>query len=1110
MLRTDFMKKILNFIKSKFLMFIFALLLPLAATGAFLTYGGIAHAATTTLNYHTAYASQVKITNGNFDSSSSTDSLSPSLSGWTAQKPSTYLKKTGIINVGVSFDGDKYLLTDNPLAASTDKKILMINSRNEKADEYTLAQQGYKSSAISLSANSFYRFQVSFKSATYKNEITLGSIYLTGLVDENGNTVKAEFKQISSDSWTTYSFFVATGETSQTVNLELWLGGRELNAKSAGVVFFDDCALTQYSENKFWSLYNKNEKTSLSDLRVDNSIAMDGYNFDFEIATPDGIQPVTDWKKTGNGNAKVFDTEDPSFFKQQTGYDFVGSDLSCTVELTDNEVVSLTNNRHVLGLWANDEFSKVTSKDIAVDANTAYKITASYKISKLENGSAYLLVSENDKVLSEYNLTDLPDYYTIAKETASSALSSNGTSDFNNKYNTVEFYVKGGPLYNSSVNISLALGSATESAKGAIVFDNITIERVSSSTFADASNKIELGKLSGTLSVTNGSFNDVSFSKDSTYPLPADGWEVTSGDTAFAGVINSLQSEYQKYIDLYHANQNAGVLDADNPYLWASYYTSSPANSTGSTTVSDNIMMLANPTASYQTLKSSTLSLDANKKALLSFYFKTTTSIKVRVIDEKSILLFEEEISSPSWKQYEIYFQSANSAESIYVEIDLGTKNNQKNGFAFFDKFAFTTNVSSDTFAAKQAVAESNKNNFGVVDMTGNYLNLPTNNITADLDTSKTTAYTGTYVKGAIETNYGGVVSSDFVGTDSIYTLDEETPIFYFANTNNGSYRIQSNYNIDLATGYYVLSFKVRTDFAKAESELDSSKTYNYGLTVGLSGYDYIKNIRCDDGYETYYIYLHPTTSSSATLYMEFVSDCAETRGSAVVYDINLQNGSDVETDYENAVSKVKASDYNLNSSRVAVAYAEDASDEDEDQDEDQDSTTPVQNDALNWSLIISGLITAVAIILAVVFSILRHVKIKKIEIKRKESYDRRASLEIDALKKRAEAEQKKQAKEVLSNVAKLQAELEKLEKEHKEKVVTLRESDKGKVSKATDKEFKDFAKKRTAIAERIDVLNKKVEEIQSPEYLLALERKLYAKDEAEKRALKKASKGKK
>ena len=118
--------------------------------------------------------------------------------------------------------------------------------------------------------------------------------------------------------------------------------------------------------------------------------------------------------------------------------------------------------------------------------------------------------------------------------------------------------------------------------------------------------------------------------------------------------------------------------------------------------------------------------------------------------------------------------------------------------------------------------------------------------------------------------------------------------------------------------------------------------------------------------------------------------------------------------------------------------------------------------------------------------------------------------MEIDALKKRAEAEQKKQAKEVLSNVAKLQAELEKLEKEHKEKVVTLRESDKGKVSKATDKEFKDFAKKRTAIAERIDVLNKKVEEIQSPEYLLALERKLYAKDEAEKRALKKASKGKK
>ena len=72
---------------------------------------------------------------------------------------------------------------------------------------------------------------------------------------------------------------------------------------------------------------------------------------------------------------------------------------------------------------------------------------------------------------------------------------------------------------------------------------------------------------------------------------------------------------------------------------------------------------------------------------------------------------------------------------------------------------------------------------------------------------------------------------------------------------------------------------------------------------------------------------------------------------------------------------------------------------------------------------------------------------------------------------------------------------------------MNLREKDKGQVSKETDREFKLFAQKRTVIAEKIDSLNKQIEQINSPEYLLNLERKVYAQEEMKQKELSKISK---
>ena len=137
----------------------------------------------------------------------------------------------------------------------------------------------------------------------------------------------------------------------------------------------------------------------------------------------------------------------------------------------------------------------------------------------------------------------------------------------------------------------------------------------------------------------------------------------------------------------------------------------------------------------------------------------------------------------------------------------------------------------------------------------------------------------------------------------------------------------------------------------------------------------------------------------------------------------------------------------------------------------------------------------------------MRKVKIKKIEKKRKETYDRKSSLNIDIIKSKARRQRDAEVEEVKATIGKFQKELDELEKIHKQKVLNLREKDKGQVSKETDREFKLFAQKRTVIAEKIDSLNKQIEQINSPEYLLNLERKVYAQEEMKQKELSKISK---
>ena len=939
---------------------------------------------------------------------------------------------------------------------------------------------------------------------TSLNDYVFGSIYLDGLKDESGNAVEIKFDRLSSKNWITLYFFIATGNEAQNVSLDLFLGGK--NKSSSGVVFFDDCHIYQYSQNTFFktlqnyeNLTHSVEKTNLDgsvstisessvkyvDFSKDNSLEKfktSEYNFDFEEPIfGEGGKTLTSWTKTGSGLAQIFDVKAPQNFFE--GYDFVGSDLSCKAvyDAETGKVTSITENSQVLGLCAKDNYVKVTSNKIAVESNAVYKIKAKYKVSDIESGNAYLSVVENDKVLSDYNLSQ----YSVAEEVFSSGLSENSSENFSNSYSSVEFYVKGNALYNSYINLALSLGKSGENAKGAVVFDSITIEKATESEFSSASNKITLGSSwTSNSGIENGSFNSATI-VDSSDLLTPGGWTITKGsENNFFGVINTDADRYQGYVD-------AG-------YAWA---IANPKSQNGKTTP-NNILMLSNVTNSYQSAKSANFTIsNSSDSDLTSQYYRlrfdyknagiskstADSALKLSLFLENGTKIFESgDISETegTWRTFEVSIKSSELAsETIYAQIDFGTEANRIGGNVYLDNFALET------------IGETDAD----VDLSNFMRNIPTNSVEENIVSSP--AYN--FVISSTDNNLGErkIVKGKYLkDTSSVLFEDgtEDKDIFYLTSQGKGVYYVESNFNINLKSGkYYALSFKLKSYFNEV-----TDKDAKFGAHVGLTGFDYLDNLTSADEYQTYTIYFKPTEDVNTNFHLALN---AFNGGAIAVYDINLETLS--EDEFNLVKEEVGAKNYDFNEGRKFITKANDAEvPEDNETPENNEKTTPAASE-LNWSIYVASAITGLAIIIAVIGYALSKVKIKKIERKKKESYDRAKSLIIDRIKGIARKQRDAEANEIKAKISSFETELAALEKEHKSRVLALREKDQGVVSKETDREFKTFAQKRTVISEKLSSLNRQLEDNQSPEYLLSLERQIYAKEEMKARQLYKESK---
>jgi len=1101
-----------NFTKNKCLKMTAAFLFPFALFGGGMAISQNKTLADESIEYAYNYHETVSITNSDFTQGSKPSLKGDTLSGWNAIE--TDSRATGmLIDVGsgentdddsdetttFSKNKDNYMLINNPGSngPSSDTRILMINSKEKLSQKNIPAYKGYRSSSITLEANSYYRFSVSAYAMLNGDDYVRASIYLSGIKNQDDEDVELGYENITSSNWKEYFFFVATGDKAQTVTLDLYLGTRTAE-RSEGAVFFDNANVVRYSENQFYDLcdsfgYKNNDifgdysedktKFLVEELKTQANIVegTDLINLDFE----DEIVENTDtlgkyWNLSSsdksNASARIVNIRDmqPVDFKNMTGYGYVGNDLS-------------KDNKQALVLWTNSgEYSSgyvgVKSSDIAIAAHNVYKVSLKMKSAGIENGSFYLKVSEADAIYDLYptlisNDKEAKNYYELGSQ-KTSGITSNTDNNWTNDYQTVEFYIKGHSVYNSFINLELWLGDVDTKAEGCVVVDNIQIEYANYSEFSSATNKLELTSFTGTAdNISNPYFNSAEISDQNTYPLAATGWTADKGEEDYneSGVIY-IGSE-NEYNEMYKGK-----------YDWAGIRPTPISDSA----MANNVYMMFNSKESYQSLTSSTYELPTeNDYYVLSFDYYTqefgsltTPKIKVEVIDENGIVLFNKSDVSKldSWDSLQVYFHLPKTvSHTVKVKVSLGEKDDKVGGIVYLDNFDISV---SDVTAYTNGTYKS--------DLTNYYFNLSTEGKVGKEITSSP-AYT-LEVEEVYNSNYttencgteAGIVS----GIENVYGITSEENLLVITNRVASKSTLKSNYKVNMqADKYYLLTFDLATIFdIDAQNANSDNHNCKYGVSIKIDGYNAIEGLLSSSELKEYKIYYKATSESTPVIYFTLVSDCDKTLGTALLTNFDFTEST------SEAYNSAK-NDSAFNSS-VFTATLTDAKEETETPDTEETPETNENKGGLDTALVLaSSLITGLALIVAIIGLVLQKVKIKKIDKIRKESYDRKLSQNHDAILN--EAQKRRDDEVVKLQKAKANLEQERIDMEEKHKVyVRENRQANGKLSRDVEKAFKKYNSDIVRLNEKINIVKEKIDYVMTAEYLLNLQRKVMMEEE--------------
>lgn len=927
--------------------------------------------------------------NGNFTSTK--DSKNPaSPSNWTITKEIPSNVKAGIINLNTSvFEENKldnYNLNFTPSTysniTSTDSQVLMLNARTGQANI------GYTSDSFTLSKNSYY--SISVWALTQADSNTYGTIALSGNNSLEGKATS--FHIATNNAWKQYEFFIKTNNINSLDNLklELWLGnntGSQLTG-ATGAIFFDNIEINELSSQTYQRLLTATKSTSTTALEINLQEANINIiqNASFENDT------LTNWTATSN-NSNIEDENNVNgvFYVDNNSLSYAKNILKID-EIPTNGNFYNNHKALLINNSATEQSIGYESDEFTLEENSIYKLSV-YAKSNIKSGKAQIVLTEQPYNKADSNYSDFNNNlktFTLDLGSSTNSLT-NDWIEYNMYVSTRTFTPILKDDYKLNVKLGLWVGTKDNPALGYALFDNISITKITSTQLDSASStnstKVSFMEDNSAL-VKNGSFNYSNITSTETNLYSPKNWTLSTdlNDSFYQlnGVFNTnpnkfatLKSQISNLVTHSKLSSNSSMLI--NPIKNTKY----PEN---------NVLMIGNLKTNNQSYESDNFSLSND-----SYYSITADVYTANLIDAKAgIQLISNDIvigeiqdisTNSNWQTYKFLVKTSSNSQNVSIKLSLGN-NASGTGLAFFDNVT-ATKIDEETYNSNKntGIAETKKVNLKEEDFTNTSYNIDK---TTGLYTPNNWSFYST------ETNYEdlkyGVLDTTSNLNYSIPTNALSNNILLLESANADTflrYQSKNTYKIS-SNSYYKVSVFIKT----TNLSHSSTEKGNYGATFQLVGNNNsskgFTGIDTNNEWKEYVIYINSTDEIDYSVLLGLGNTTDKVKG-----EVNFSSLTVTSIQAEDYSTAVKDLEKDNLDNIMAIGNTDVTT------NDDSDNNSSSNNFNFDFALV-SSIITAVAIIVALVGFGIRKIHFKKPVKIGKSDYDRTV-----ILKKVQEREQK-------------------------------------------------------------------------------------------------------
>ncbi len=1000
---------------------------------------------------YNADSTKVEISNSNFNSNTSS-SFPFSPNSYTAFSNGKKVEngdsvKTNATAGVIDLTNEKYA-TKFALAKRDhiDKYVLMIDSSKEDADkdEVTYHSVNYEyrnTSTLTLEANSRYMFSVDVFTVTNSE---CASLFL---YNDKGEVFSSIEKVSSLNTWTTYTFFVATNNIEgTTVTLGMALDG-------AGTVLFDNLAGAKLSETQYEYNIDKLEELETSGHLPEGSYV--------EYKKIDNVLKTFTINSSG---ALVGSPTDLTDFTQ-TEYEFNDKSTKVVVEDTDgtnNYAIKLSNSEKTYSTYQ-------TNKVFEFGQNRIFKVNVTAKVGNLD-GKANLTLKRVNADGTDFENTDHNKTISITSNTTSSS-----TASVTNDYKTYSFLINSHSSEPVHFKLQFGLGNTETLTVGDLFISEIEISKINYSTYNSASTGSGIEKInfvdaysSSSIMLDNGDFNAFEI-QDYNAPLPAvaTNWTATTGSgMQHYGVVNTSTFD-----------ADISGLNLSNPH--------SPSSD------NNNVLMMYNAqkdSLSY-TSNSKLLSADSYHKFEIDVQSQNAP-VRVALVakkDDKEFEICSKEINTQGiWETVTLFVHAGQQDLSVSLKLTL---NSTSYGYAFADNAKFDFLKTADQLKNEFNATESSA--FTVIADMADIIS------SGDADNFATPTYfekpnvdgveAGTITLNSA--NIGNVITENYIEEfNSIAKDGKDKKAIGIRSFEDVAFTTTSKLGYALKTGddkYYKISVSVFTQGLGANnSETDLSKI---GAGFKLTGFDnaFIR-LKSENKWTTYSFYIQ--ADAEKTAYLEFClgNEEAKTKGSAFFADVT----------FDSSVTKEEF-DSVVEDSFTKIVKAETKADDDTTEGETETNEEKEKTPNTTWIYLIPGLLTALAILIAIAGLLARKVNWKKIgrRSKAKSTYDRSKTVSVQFYTRKATSLREEKIRELNKDLETINNERKQFEEQYKVDITRLREM---KIKRANpqeiaklEKDLKKNQKMSASLGMTTNRISDELKFVQTETYLNSLVKKL-------------------